>query len=79
MTEERESHIRSILKGLTWRIIASVTTITITYFISGKIETALKVGALEFVGKLALYYFHERAWLLVPPGSVRKVFGVKNK
>ena len=71
---EKESHLRSVLKGLTWRIIATTTTISIAYIFTGEINTALKIGAIEFVGKIFIYYLHERAWLLLPRGSVRSVF-----
>jgi len=69
---QKESHIRSILKGLTWRIIATSTIIAIAYFKTGDISFALEIGAIEFVLKLALYYLHERAWQLAPRGSLRK-------
>ena len=71
---QTESHLRSILKGFTWRIVATSTTITITYLITGKIDTAIKVGAIEFVGKIFIYYLHERLWQIVPRGRIRKIF-----
>lgn len=70
---ETESHLRSILKGLTWRILATATTVTIAYFIIGDVSSALTIGGIEFFGKLLLYYFHERAWQMVPRGSVRRL------
>jgi len=69
----RESHIRSILKTLSWRIIATSTTVAIAYFIFGDMSNALKVGGIEFFAKMVIYYFHERAWQLVPRGTVRKI------
>ena len=74
MTEiQKESHLRSILKGVTWRIIATATTVTIAYIITGEDEQALTIGGIEFVGKLFIYYLHERAWQLAPRGSLRKI------
>ena len=63
----RASHIRSILKGISWRIIATTDTILVVLLItclsgSCSIENALKIGAAEFLIKLAVYYFHERVW-----------------
>jgi uncharacterized membrane protein len=69
---QKESHLRSILKGFTWRIIA--TTTLITYFITGEIGDALKIGAIEFVGKIFIYYLCERAWLLIPRDKIRNTF-----
>ena len=70
----RESHLRSILKGVTWRILATLTTMIIAYYITGEIDSALKIGTAEFVLKLFVYYAHERAWQLVPRGTIRKVY-----
>jgi len=69
-----ESHLRSVIKGLTWRIIASTTILVITYLTTGEIETALKITGIEFIVKLLLYYLHERAWLKVPRGTIRNIF-----
>jgi uncharacterized membrane protein len=69
----RESKTRSILKGLTWRCIATFTIIVIVYWKTGSIQGALEIGAIEFVIKFLLYYLHERAWQLAPRGTVRKI------
>jgi uncharacterized membrane protein len=70
----RESHARSILKGFSWRIIASITTILVAYWVTGETHTALKVGGIEFFGKIGIYYLHERAWQAIPRGHVRHWF-----
>ncbi|MDA3779981.1 MAG: DUF2061 domain-containing protein [Bacteroidales bacterium] len=53
---------RSILKAITWRIVASVTTMVLVWVFSGNMTLALSVGILETISKMLLYYFHERAW-----------------
>jgi uncharacterized membrane protein len=73
-TDPRESRVRSILKTLSWRIIATTTTVTIAYFVFGDISSALKVGGIEFFAKMVIYYFHERLWQMVPRGRVRGWF-----
>jgi len=76
MTEYRkESRLRSFLKGITWRIVATLTTITIAYLVTGKVEFALKIGIIEVIAKLIFYYLHERAWQVIPRGQVRKLYG----
>jgi len=72
----RESRFRSVLKGLTWRFLATGTTILIALAITGDIRPALQIGAVEFVAKFLVYYLHERAWAQVPLGAVRRQFGV---
>ncbi|MCB0645673.1 MAG: DUF2061 domain-containing protein [Saprospiraceae bacterium] len=66
-----ESHLRSILKGFTWRIVATSTTVIIAYIVTGEVGIALTVGSIEFLGKILLYYVHERAWEMVPKGTIR--------
>lgn len=73
----KESHIRSIIKGVTWRVIATTTTIVIAYIITGEVRDALKIGGIEFVGKVFIYYLHERIWQMVPRGGVRKMLGIR--
>ena len=64
---KKESHIRSILKGISWRFIATTDTILVVLLVTClagacSIENALKIGFAEFFIKLAIYYFHERIW-----------------
>ena len=80
-TKKQESHTRSILKAITWRIIASLTTFILAYLIfSGAgcdevLEKSTIVAVLELIIKLVIYYLHERAWTLVPSGTFRKSKG----
>ena len=73
MAEHVESHLRSIIKGFTWRVIATTTIFIITYLTTGEVDTAVKVASIEFFIKIFLYYLHERAWLKVPRGTIRKI------
>ena len=65
-----ESPIRSALKGFTWRLVATFTTIVIVYCITGEQAKALQIGAIEFVAKFVVYYLHERAWVRISFGQV---------
>ena len=77
-TVMKESRLRSVLKTISWRIIATTTTVTIAYFIFGDISNALKVGGIEFFAKMFIYYFHERIWQGLPLGTVRKLANRKD-
>jgi uncharacterized membrane protein len=57
-----ESHTRSLVKGLTWRCLATLTTVTIAWMVTGETGTAMQIGFFEFFAKLAIYYAHERVW-----------------
>ncbi len=71
----RESHLRSLLKGVSWRILATTTTVGIAFLLTGDWRSALSIGALEFFAKILLYYVHDRVWQLVPRGGVRQLVG----
>lgn len=59
----RESHFRSVLKGITWRIIASATTMTVVYFATdGDLSLVASVGFIDITAKVFFYYLHERTW-----------------
>jgi uncharacterized membrane protein len=75
--DNKESHLRSILKTLSWRILATMTTMIIAYFITGTLELALKIGFIEVFAKMIMYYFHERIWQIAPRGTIRKLQGRK--
>jgi uncharacterized membrane protein len=57
-----ENRKRSILKTLSWRTIATITTTIIAFALTGQFKLALSIGVIELFTKLFLYYIHERAW-----------------
>lgn len=69
----RESHLRSLLKALSWRIVATATTAAIAFAVTGQVAAALMIGGIEFFAKFFIYYAHERVWQLVPRGVIRGV------
>jgi adenylylsulfate kinase len=66
----RETHSRSVLKALSWRIFASVITTALVYALTGQLALSAAVGSIEFVTKLVAYWIHERAWDHVSLGRV---------
>jgi len=70
-TIAKDSPVRSILKALSWRFIASGTTFLITFVIFRRyseksvdevLETATFITSIDVVAKLIMYYLHERLW-----------------
>jgi uncharacterized membrane protein len=59
---QQDSHTRSLVKGFTWRIIATTTTTVIAWLVTGQLEAAFRIGIFEFFTKLLIYYIHERIW-----------------
>ncbi len=67
MAYKKESHLRSIIKGISWRIIATTDTVLVVLLVTCligncSIDHAIKIGFIEFFLKLVVYYFHERIW-----------------
>ena len=58
-----ESHLRSVIKGISWRIVGTIDTTVISFFLTGELKMALKIGLTEVLTKVVLYYLHERVWL----------------
>ena len=57
-----ESHMRSIVKALTWRFIATIVTFSVAWLLTGRADIAIEIGLLDTVIKLGAYYYHERTW-----------------
>jgi len=66
-----ETNRRSLLKGVTWRLLATSTTILIVYLFFGRLDLALAAGVLETFAKIFLYYLHERGWNKIQFGKKR--------
>lgn len=61
----KETNKRSIAKGISWRIVATTTTIIIVYVFFGRLDLAIAAGMIESVLKVGLYWAHERVWFKV--------------
>ncbi|MEO8773802.1 MAG: DUF2061 domain-containing protein [Gelidibacter sp.] len=60
--ESKENIKRTLLKTISWRVVGTLATVVISYVITGTMALAFSIGAIELVSKMALYFFHERAW-----------------
>ena len=58
----KESLTRSVVKALSWRCIATLTTTLLVFVFTGRFDLAVTVGILEALAKGALYFAHERIW-----------------
>ena len=57
-----ENRVRSLIKSITFRIVATLTTMLLVYLFTGSLVISAGVGALEFLLKIIIYYLHERIW-----------------
>jgi adenylylsulfate kinase len=67
-----ERPTRSLLKSISWRIVATLTTILLVFAFGKDFTLATLVGITEFVLKTFIYYLHERIWNLSNFGRTRK-------
>ena len=57
-----ESHVRSVVKALTWRFVATIITFFVAWILTGEVTMAAEIGILDTLIKLGAYYWHERTW-----------------
>jgi uncharacterized membrane protein len=60
--KESSSLKRHLLKTISWRAVGTIDTIILGWIITGDPLTGLKIGALEVLTKMTLYFIHERVW-----------------
>ncbi|MFC1807396.1 DUF2061 domain-containing protein [Candidatus Omnitrophota bacterium] len=58
----KEWHARSVIKAVSWRVIATLTTMVLVYLFTKEIKLSLEIGFLALIIKLFFYYMHERIW-----------------
>jgi uncharacterized membrane protein len=68
-----EAHSRSLVKAVSWRVLGSIDTFVISYFVTGRLVFAASIASVETFTKICLYYFHEQAWARVPWGRGDKM------
>jgi uncharacterized membrane protein len=53
---------RHILKTISWRMVGTIDTMILGWIVTGNPLTGLKIGILEILTKMTLYFIHERIW-----------------
>ena len=66
-----ESHSRTIMKALSWRVSATFVTFTIAWIVTGQLKFAAEIGLIDTFIKLGAYYLHERTWMRVKFGTLK--------
>jgi len=59
---------RSLAKAITWRTIATLTTMTLVFMHTKQWSITLAVGGLDVISKLVFYFAHERIWAMIDWG-----------
>lgn len=58
----KETKKRSIVKAISWRMIALVAGSITTYVVLGDLKTSIKVMIWANIVSTIVYYVHERTW-----------------
>ncbi len=69
----RDSHSRSLIKGVSWRTLGTIDTVVLSFIVTGSFANSVKIGMTEVVTKIILYYLHERVWDKIPWGRIHGV------
>lgn len=56
------------MKALSWRVLATLTTVVLVLAFTGELTLAVAVGGTEVVAEMVIYYLHERLWATVEWG-----------
>jgi len=65
----KEAHIRSIMKAVSYRLLAAVATGTIAFAFTRRLDISLGIAAVEAIAKIFCYYIHERLWSFIGFGQ----------
>jgi len=75
---DKDNPWRSLMKAISWRILASGATFLISFLIFKQytdksdneiLQTASVITSVDIVAKLILYYLHERLWTNIKWGK----------
>jgi uncharacterized membrane protein len=61
----KDSNLRSLVKGVSWRAVGTLDTFVLAYFYFGDVKIAGPIALTEVFTKIFLYYLHERIWNII--------------
>lgn len=61
---------RAFQKAMTWRVIALIALMGVTFWATGSLAITGKIGVVDAIFKTFLYWLHEKAWERVDKPSV---------
>ena len=66
-----ETTRRSIVKAISWRLVATAITSGIVYLLTGRGEFAATIGLVDTGVKFLVYFGHERLWNRIDYGRLK--------
>ncbi len=59
---------RHLVKTVSWRVVGTIDTVLLGWFITGEAGMGARIGGMELITKMVLYFIHERTWQKVTFG-----------
>lgn len=72
LSDIKNASKRHLMKTFSWRAVGSLTTLIIAWILTGSPFTGFKIGLVETLTKMLLYYLHEKMWYNID-------FGLNNR
>ena len=66
-----DSHKRSVVKSISWRLGGTCATMVVVFMFTHKPTLTLGIGLFDLIAKMIVYYLHERVWERVRWGKVK--------
>lgn len=67
-----DTHSRSIVKSITWRVLGTITTGAVAFIMTGSFRITVAILSVEVLAKTLIYYVHERAWHKISWGRLKR-------
>lgn len=75
----KNHNARHLIKTFTWRVLGSITTLITAWILTGNSFTGVKIGVVETLTKMILYFIHEKAWYKLNYGLETRNLGYEKK
>jgi len=70
MLQTKQTHLRSIVKTVSYRVFILICDFVAVYLFTGKIKVALAFMIISNTYATVGYYFHERIWNKIKWGRI---------
>ncbi|MEY4731069.1 MAG: hypothetical protein RL681_15 [Candidatus Parcubacteria bacterium] len=67
-----ETKLRSLVKAVVWRVIATIVTFGMLYVLTGKVVQSIEATIVAAFVSMIAYYFHERLWNTIAWGRIER-------
>ena len=67
-----DSNKRILVKTVSWRVVATLATFLVSYFISNDLNIASSIAGTQIILHTMLYVIHEQVWNQLEWGRIKK-------